>query len=283
MGKMQLFVSSDVSGMHQDLDTVAQIYSPVAKYIDGMELLALGDTYEINKKIAKAHEFGFKQVSLHGKIGALGDSLLDTIKVIIVESQLIPTKTAISDFGATTEILLHSPEVKKQNKVLSTAHNLKYLWVENDLPQLKALQMAVNEVKELRSKGIKCGLMLDLCHAIGGHHLKKGNFNREWHNLKEYINNILIIEEINGEKIWQGIHLPIGTLRHDSLPIDHHIHLSGFMLGDIADWVRKAGIQRVVIENQNGIGLFGISEGMILKQQKRVENIFERLKNHKII
>lgn len=283
MAKMQLFVSSDVSGMHQDLDSVSQIYSPVSKYIDGLELLALGDTNEINKKIDKAHKLGFKQVSLHGKIGAGGVSLFDSFKVLIVESQLIATKTAVSDFGPTTEILLHSPEVKKQNKVLSKAHNLKYLWVENDLPQLKALQMAVNEVKELRLKGINCGLMLDLCHAIGSHYLKNGNFNREWHNLKEYINNILIMEEVNGDKIWKGIHLPIGTLMHDSLPIDHHIHLSGFMLDDVADWVRKGSIERIVIENQNGIGLFGISQGMILKQQKRVENIFKRLKNHKII
>lgn len=283
MGDKTVFVSSDVAGMHQDISIVSRIYAPVAKYITGLELLAIGNTQAVNKKINRAKELNFKNVSLHGRIGALNWSFLDNIKLMVVESQLLPTPVLLTDFGITNEILIHSPEAQKQQDTITKASNAKYIWVENDLPQLKGLGTAVNTVKALRLKGIKSGLMLDLCHAIGGNSLKNGNFNREWNNLKAYINNILLHKRTAEGLIWKGIHLPIGTLMHDSLPIDSHIHISNFMLNDIAVWIKKAKIERIVIENQNGLGIFGISEGMILKRQRRVERIFNRLKDHSII
>ncbi len=283
---IKTYVSSDIAGIYQDIQTVYQAYAPVAAYISGIELIALGNKKNIHKKISQAKDVGFAEVSLHGRTNSYGNTFLDRLESKIVDTQLLPTQDALEDFSPQYELLLHQPEVDKRGNLqkIEEASDIKQIWVENDHPGLQGVKPAVETVRLLRLKGIPSSLMLDLCHAIGVKDLLNGTFNTGWENLMQYIKSQLIqLVDKNSNPIWQGIHLPVGTVRDDSLPIDNPVRMPDSMLVTLSDLIHIGQIRRIVIENQQGVKVFGVSPHKLNALQKRNIFIFDRLQKSGII
>ncbi|MBI2029866.1 hypothetical protein HYT02_05600 [Candidatus Gottesmanbacteria bacterium] len=284
MSERTTYVSSDVAGPLQNLRQVKQVYSEVFTSIDGVEYVAYRNARNIRDSISYLQDCGFKELSLHARMGGGGSGLVDRAQVALIDATIIPTSIAIKEFSEDFEILFHAPELMKTSSLNALKHkNPRFIWAENDHYALEGIAFAKRTVERLSLMGVRCGLMLDIAHALGVKVLKSGQLNTAWDELNAFVRQQLIQPyKKGGMKILHGIHLPIGRKKTDSLPVVDPSLVSDSMLTDIHDWIVEGDLRRVVIENQLGLPAALLPSDMKLRRQY-VQVIFNRLQNSNII
>lgn len=286
MAERTVLVSSDIAGGWQRLRTASEVYEEVMPEIDGIEAIcARGGSFckideVIRHRIAEARDLGFEQVNLHGRTRSNRSNLKDWLKIRLIDSLIIPTELMIEAFGAKHEILIHSTEVGTKgvvSKLMLHQNELKGVWIENDHSGVNAVKHAIRVVDLQRNNGVKCSMMLDICHGMGARTLANGNYRKGWEPLREFMidNPKLFKTDNNRPPIIQGFHLSIdGGDKSDSVQLANTYTRK--IMSDIGCFMESCNFEgTIVFERQNGAVARGYSNRELLELQTSVGRTFE--------
>lgn len=238
---------------------------------DGVEMIAFKPKNRLKKFISILEKNHIPIISFHGKTGG-EDRLPIKYKILmkIVNSFIFGFEELALNFNK-REFLFHTPYLENESVKKAVIKNKpKVLWIENHIYGKKGVEEAKKLIEEYQKLKIEVKGMLDLYHLLAN--LKKEELIKNWSQ---------IIEEIKTYLKWfSGIHLPIGSRKDDSLPIEE---MTDEMLSLLGKEV-ISHIQRIVIENQQkNFGLFYSTKRMINEQKERNRKNFLRLKKAGIL
>lgn len=276
----QYFVSTDSIGFLGKPEQFIELWQ---KYFDdktliGVEVVAFKPINRLKKLISVLKKNNILNISFHGKTGGenklnfFGRIIMTTVNVFISEvGELLKYFPQI-------EFLSHSPYFEKKSiQKIILKNKPKKIWIENHLYGKQGVDDAIKQIVFFRKNNINTNGMLDIYHYLA-HSIDSLQTN--WSNLVEELQLYILLKDKSGQKIFNGIHFPIGTRLGDSLPIDS---MSDEMLKLFSQKIIPH-VERVVFENQqSNFGLFFLTDKMIKKQKMRNKGIIERLKKTGII
>ena len=221
--------------------------------INGLEGFAFRTEQRLSTFIRELENHGVNVLSIHGRTGGHGSSMVDSFKLYGANTSMINSKRLVELHGQDKDILFHAPELrnpKVYREVCETIHTFDEavrttVWIENHLGP-SALQDVFDVVQALRLEGINAAGLFDPCHFITPEGLSQ-NFVRNYQFMIDFFNSIASTKDLNGKQIIQALHVPVGTVAHDSLPIEE---MSDKQLQQVGDIAAEHNFTRIVIENQ---------------------------------
>lgn len=271
--------STDVIGVFGDIDDFKQVYGfALDGIVSGVEMV--GISMRLPHRIRSFEDAGVKVGCIHGRPGGIREIRAAKAKGIIFAANtvIIPTQSLL-EYNTNRDVLVHAPELRSEtNKKAVMTHGNKegIFWIENHSGGEAALNEVLNLVTDLRAAGVNAGVIFDPCHLIGGEDLKEGNIEVHWPIVLNMINNLTSQQDQDGSQIPFGLHLAVGTLKIDSLPVDE---ISDDMWREMAGLIRDTHINRIVFEYQRE-GLTNYlwpAKNDLGIARRRVEVIFNRL------
>ncbi|PIQ72137.1 hypothetical protein COY13_01830 [Candidatus Roizmanbacteria bacterium CG_4_10_14_0_2_um_filter_36_35] len=266
-------ISTDSVGWLGSPEQFIELYGNYFKdgTFDGVEMIAFKPLKKLKNFISILNQHHIPTISFHSKTG--GENRLSPkygIIMTIVNYFIFGVENLILNFKD-KEFLSHTPYLEnKKVKNFIVFHKPKVLWIENHLYGQKGIEDAKNQIIDYLKKGINAHGMLDLYHLLAKVPTKE--LVKTWPKIVAEISNYL--------RWFSGIHLPIGSRKNDSLPIEQ---ITDEMLELFAEKIVPY-LDRVVIENQQkNLGLFFSTNKMIKEQKKRNEVNFLRLKKAGIL
>ncbi len=224
----------------------------------------------------KANQAGQKPVlGIHGRIGK---NEIDRLIVSFLNLMLMSTKKLLSLSPSLSYILIHEAEyhtLKTQQLIEVNKEKINCLFIENNSPKEK-IDLPGQAVEELLSKGVKAGLVFDLVHYIGAN-LPDEEFNQNWQEAMEYFDQLG--KKAQEENFPLRIHLPVGTGKMDSLPMERMTDEQWRELKAVLDKYQIL----VVIETLPNFIQALLPFLFISKLQKRYQILLEKLTTLKVL
>jgi hypothetical protein len=222
-------------------------------------------------------------VGLHGRTGGIHDSYSYPDRFVLGMLNLILANTFdVINYSPHVEyILFHAPEFKNE----SIAHYLKngspkpkLVFIENHL-RTGAEGSALAVARDLRLDSVNAGVMFDLYHYYRRQDHPTDPYIR-WERTLSTLSWLLHQTDDAGSPIPVGIHLPIGTNPHDSLPV---ASIDTNMWCDLGCLIKEhPELPYIVIENQQG-GLGGALPLHLDSQRDRNRRIVDCLHDTGVI
>lgn len=278
--KIQYLVSTDSIGFLGEPEQFVELWKEYFdnKTLDGVEAIAFRPLSKLKKLVSVFKKNFIPVLSFHGKTG--GEEQLDFLSKIVmtlVNYCIADVKNIYEEFPE-IEFLSHAPHFEKKSvKEFIFKKNPKKIWIENHLSGKQGIEDAIEQIAIYRKNNINACGMLDIYHYIAR---LTTSLQTNWSNIIDELKQYFLLKDNQRNKIFCGIHFPIGTRLDDSLPIDD---LTDEMLELFAKKIIPL-TERVVFENQQkNFGLLFSTNKMIEEQKIRNKNIFMRLKKTGII
>lgn len=261
MTKRKVIVSSDQRGLLGGVNDFLAAYrgceGPLGQKM-GIEVISW--RHQLGGLVKLAKEGRVEIVGFHGRCGNNGDDWQGKF----IDAMLAPLEDLMMLRRGFPEayILVHDHFGSEIGKADIEG---ELIMVENS-GDSNYLERTFEVVKAIERKGGRPGLMIDLCHLWR-------EVQYDWGRMLELVNRGL---EKTGEL--SGVHLPIGTRKDDSLPIDQ---FDDSKLRDLAGITKRVEI--VVLENQNG-GVGMVCPGFCRQEiNLRNQRLLFRLKDKGVI
>lgn len=238
---------------------------------DGVEMIAFKPLHRLRRFIDHLKKHRIETTSFHSQTGDDKQFPLTGRIIMSIVNSLIFDIPNLQKYFKNIDPLAHAPYLKnKETKDKIKILKPNTLWIENHNYGELGVKRAIALIDDYRKYGINAKGMLDLYHYLA--HLPTKTIIKDWKK---------IIKKIKLYSRWfSGIHLPIGSRRDDSLPIED---FTDEMLSHFAKEIIPQ-IEKLVIENQQqGIGLVTSSTRMLIKQKQRNAVNFSRLKKTGIL
>jgi hypothetical protein len=276
----QYFVSTDSIGFFGKPEHFFYLWQEYFenKTLYGVEVIAFKPINRLRRLISIFKNNNISVLSFHGKTG--GESLLNFFGRIIMTAVnlFINDSGILLKYFPNIELLSHAPYFSKKNVLkMIIKNNPKKIWIENHLYGKQGVEDAIKQITIYRKNNINACGMLDIYHYIAR---STTTLQKDWSNTVEELKSYFLLKDNQGNRIFCGIHFPIGTRLDDSLPIDD---MTDGMLELFAQKIIPH-VERVVFENQQKfLGLFFSTNKMLLEQKTRNKRIIDRLKKTGII
>ena len=276
-------VSTDAVGVFGRPLLLKEVWGPAMEQSGflGLEVLAW---HHVN--ISKLAE-QYPVVGIHGKIRASfkGFDLYKLASGPLLDFMITDTASLIEKYGTSTPYMLfHQREAGFSKNIIQQTKPIQTLFVENS-PHLGSLEEAIKLISDFREAGINTGLMFDLYHYLAGisdlKEIYSSNFPELWDLLMQKLQNTFTEIDQQDTETPIGIHIPVGTRREDSLPVDQ---ITEDMWKQLGGAIHQRPYTLVVIENQQaGIGTVMLTPFRIESQRSRNMEIFKKLLENNVI
>lgn len=222
---------------------------PVGKFpLAVAEVVGVGGDARLQRLCQQLRAQGVKPVQVHGPTGYSGkEPQCDRAKLRLIGTFMPDPKTLEAQLPD-LDIVMHAPAIRR---FLSDGARGQFPYrthprwlVENHDPGLGGVVEALSLAGRLQERGIPSGVIVDLVHVI--HRLVGNAFNTMWSALAEFLSRM---SQTPGGII--GVHIPVGTLRDDSLPELTHAQRTQLVAS------LGSAVERVIFEYQRG-GPFGL-------------------------
>jgi len=247
--RISRLAATESSGGIGSLSITMALFTGLLPELDGFEIYARRG--RLAHDLNEAQRLGKPAWSVHGRTGIPDDwNPLQEDTLLWVINRMTPqTEYLINSYGNQVDVLVHAPEFIRNPQLYQTVGLLQFqngirrLWIENH-PGKKGVNDAVQVVRKLRSPQIPvdAGMMYDLFHALKNTYGDQQAFRNSWKHVLAEIGQIS-----KTQKIPLGLHIPIGTKKSDSLPVEW---MDRSMWQDLAFQVFDLDIQRIVFEHQ---------------------------------
>jgi len=207
-----------------------------------VEYVAAGSIDRVARGIQAFQDAGIQPKEIHGRMGySWAYSLAKNACSLVIQSGLVSSEKLIDRFGKSIPILVHDPEARRKYVIFTRTHPYLLL-VEGNDPGVAGVDRAKVVVDRFHDNGINAGVIADVRHMVGAIRMDDQKaFFPQWDRSLSYLRTQTSFPT---NSIY-GIHVPIGILHWDSLPIGW---ISRNMWKDLSDSLGPS-VREVVVEN----------------------------------
>jgi hypothetical protein len=251
-----------------------EIWSRYQQLLDGLEVIAWKhSTPGFLQQIARGP---LPVTRLHGPLGSGDLTWQQRLKIFLYDKALLVNDEQLLRLAQAyrLEVLVHEPHagnglagsIKRQGAP-------KRIWIENHDRGEAGVGKALQTARGFQATGQEVGIMFDLAHYIEPDRLE--GFGQRWQRMLKTLTRLT--------RQWPvGVHLPVGDVADDSLPVLNRNLVSEAQLAEL-----RAGLQAVltvVLEYQSPLKEYLTRPGERKKRvQARLDRIMERLMGAGII